>query len=98
MITTIGMNTIANLITNNLDHAIINIAGVDTVIPFQSTKVVANILYVYIFINDTYTGTITNSKLIDKSGNSFAEKTDNIIKTVSDGILITYKFTLSEVV
>jgi hypothetical protein len=76
----------------------VKVDTVDTTVAIQSTNVVNNILYIYVWLNDTIKGTITDTKLIDKNGDVFAEKADNIVKDMIIGTLITFKMTLTEVV
>lgn len=98
MISGLWLNKINNYIASNLSKAVIKLDNIDTDINIHSTNIVNNVLTVYIFLNDSIQGHITYVKLIDLEGNIFAEKADNILKDVSDGILASFKFTLSEVI
>jgi hypothetical protein len=98
LLTSTAITKVANFIIGKMDHAVIKINNVDTTVAIQSTKVSNNVLYIYVWLDDTVTGTITNTKLIDKDGDVFVEKADNITKDVIIGTLITFKMTLTEVV
>lgn len=97
MLSSTAITKVATFITSSIDHAILKINNIDTTVAIHSTNIANNILYVYVWLDDSIQGSITNVKLIDNDGDIFAEKVDSINKDTVEGILVSFKFTLSEV-
>lgn len=98
MITDLGKNKIVNNILAMIDHCEYKLDSVNQTVAIQTTKVDGNTLVVYFWLDDSVTGQITEINLIDKDGDIFASKTDYIEKPDVKGLLISFKFTINEVV
>ena len=98
MITDLGKNKIVNNILVMIDHCEYKLDGVSQTVEIQTTKVDENTLVIYFWLDDSVKGKITEINLIDKEGDIFASKPDYIDKPDVKGLLISFKFTINEVV
>lgn len=97
MISPTGISNIANYIKSQLARGTYTIGGVKKDTPIYKTVLTGSTLTVHLYVGNTEAGSITKSELIDIAGMVFADKPDSITKTSTKGVLITYKFTISEV-
>lgn len=97
MITADGVNTLYQAIVNNVVSATALVNGVDKVIPIQKFETTATSIKVYVYFDETIVGTITRYRLIQSNGKIFLEKTDNVTKDGTRGLLILFEIDISEV-
>lgn len=97
MITQTALNKVADQVLSMISHAQYTIDGVTNTIPIYSSKVTNNVVSVYVLFDNNYEGNITKVELIDTDGEVFATQTDNIQKVDTRLLLVTFKFTLTEV-
>jgi hypothetical protein len=98
LITTTGQNKLAESLLSMISHARYTVDGVANDIPIHSTKITNNAVSIYILFDNNYEGNITKVELIDTDDEVFATQTDNIQKVDTKLLLVTFKFTLAEVV
>lgn len=97
MITSTGIGKVSAYIKSLVAKGTYTINGVTKDVSILKTDLAGGILTIYLYISNTDAGNITNVKLMDIAGEVFADKPDNIAKTNLKGLLIAFKFTLSEV-
>lgn len=97
MITTNGIQKFAKAMANIVSKGTYTVGGVTKDLPIHSTKVEGDTFYVNLYLDDTVVGNITNTKLYDYEGTILADRPDSIVKPAEKGLLIVYKFKLSEV-
>lgn len=97
MITTNGIQKFAKAMANIVSKGTYTVGGVTKNLPVHSTKIENDTFYINLYLDDTVIGNITNTKLYDYEGTLLAERPDSIDKIADKGLLIVYKFKLSEV-
>lgn len=97
MITTTGFSNVLNYISNLISKGRYYIGSSSIDVPILSKVVSGNTLTVNIFLTDGAAGTVTDIKLIDTNGQAFADKPDSITKLATQGVLVIFKFTITEV-
>ncbi|WP_206458926.1 hypothetical protein [Anaerovorax sp. IOR16] len=97
MITSNGFNKIANLIKETISHGTYQLNGSTKTTQIYKTSVEANVLKIYLYFDDVESGSFSKFQLVDTDGNVFAEKPDNISKPNTKGLLVLFKFTITEV-
>ncbi|NSW90202.1 MAG: hypothetical protein HPY74_05905 [Firmicutes bacterium] len=97
MITSTGIEKVAEYIKALVSKGTYTISGVTKDVSILKTELTGGILTIYLYLDNTDSGNISNIKLIDIAGSVFADKPDNITKTNTKGLLIAFKFTISEV-
>lgn len=98
MITNLGKNKVANNILAMIDHCEYKLDSANQTVEIQTTKADGNALVVYFWLDDSVKGKITEINLIDKDGDVFASKPDYIDKPDVKGLLISFKFTITETI
>lgn len=96
MISSDGLNLIYSNITTNLlkGQALVNGAFQD--VPIQKTELTANSVKVYLYLDETYVGQITDYRLITTAGKVFLERSENVTKTSAKGLLVLFEIILQE--
>lgn len=96
MISSDGLNLIYNNITTNIlkGQALINGSFKDVVI--QKTELTTNSVKVYLYLDETYVGQITDYRLITTAGKVFLERSENVTKTSDKGLLVLFEIILQE--
>lgn len=97
MITTNGIQKFAKAMANIVSKGTYTVGGVTKDLPIHSTKIEGDTFYINLYLDDTVVGNITNTKLYDYEGTLLADRPDSITKPADKGLLIVYKFKLSEV-
>ena len=97
MITPDGIATLYQSITNNVTSATALVNGVDVPVPIQKTETTTTSIKVYIYLNETIVGTITRYRLLQVNGTIFLEKSDNVVKDGTRGLLVLLEIDISEV-
>lgn len=96
MISSDGLTLIYNNITSNLlkGQAYINSKFQD--VQIQKTELTSNSVKVYLYLDETYVGQITNYRLITLAGKTFLERSENVTKTSEKGLLVLFEIVLQE--
>lgn len=97
MITINGIKKFASAMANIVSRGTFTIDGKTKDVPIHSTTIEGDTFYVNLYLDDTVVGTITATKLYDYEGTLLADRPDSIKKPVDKGLLIVFKFKLSEV-
>lgn len=97
MLTPTGINKTAAAVLGLISHATYTLGGVTSTAAIYKTEVEQNVLKVYLFLNEAAAGQLTNFKLIDKDGEVFADRPDNITKPSTKGMWVMFKFAIVEV-
>jgi hypothetical protein len=97
MITSTGFNNVLTYISNLISTGRYVVSGTNIDVPILSKTISGNTLTVNIFLTDGAAGTVTDIKLIDTNGQVFADKPDSITKLATQGVLVIFKFTITEV-
>lgn len=97
MISPTGIGKVAAYIKSIVAKGTYTINGVAKEVSILKTELVGGVLTIYLYISSADAGNITNIKLMDVAGDVFADKPDNISKTNTKGLLVAFKFTVSEV-
>lgn len=96
MISSDGLNLIYNNITTNIlkGQALINGSFKD--VEIQKTELTTNSVKVYLYLDETYVGQITDYRLITTAGKVFLERSENVTKTSDKGLLVLFEIILQE--
>lgn len=99
MITAAGRQKDLQRILDNLDHATYTVNGETNSIAFYNTKIENNILHIYLYLNESIEGNVTNFKIIDKDGEVYIDRADSINKSDLKGVYVafSYKYEVKEV-
>ncbi|AWZ48387.1 hypothetical protein C3495_05945 [Clostridiaceae bacterium 14S0207] len=97
MITRQGIDLIANSILNLIDHGEIVIGKEVKKLALYKTSIENNYMKVFLMLDDTMQGEITETKLISKSDEVLMNKADIIQKDTSRGLLIIFSLKIQEV-
>ncbi|MDN4093584.1 hypothetical protein QYF48_12235 [Brevibacillus agri] len=99
MITSTGRQKDLQRILDNLDHATYVLDGNTQIIPFYDTKIENDILHIYLYLDESVKGNITNFKVIDKNGDVYIDRADSINKSDLKGVYVafSYKYDVKEV-
>lgn len=98
MITTIGINKIANLIVGLIKKGQVKVDGVTKEVELYKTSVNNDTLKIFLLLDDTFTGTIENKCLIDQDGEVIFENSNVVQKDTTKGLLIVFSVKISEVI
>ena len=95
-ITAVGIEKIGRRLADSVDHAAYTLNGEPkTVEPFRRL-VSADEVKIYVYFDDTVTGTVGNVQLVDTDGDVIAA-TDRIFeKPPSKGLYVAFKYKISE--
>ncbi|MEG1083989.1 MAG: hypothetical protein RSE04_06065 [Hydrogenoanaerobacterium sp.] len=97
MITTTGIQKFAAAMAKIVSKGTITVNGQTKNVEVHSVKVEGDTFFVNLYLDDTVVGTITATKLYDFDGTLLADRPDSIVKPADKGLLIVFKFKLSEV-
>lgn len=97
MITSTGFNNMLNYMSNLISKGRYYVGSTPIDVPILSKLIKGNTLTVNMFLTDGAAGTITKTQLIDTNGQVFADKSDSITKVDAQGVLVIFKFTITEV-
>ena len=96
MISSDGLTLIYNNITSNLLKGQAYINGQFKDVEIQKTEITSNSVKVYLYLDETYVGQITNYRLITIAGKVFLERSENIAKNNTKGLLVLFEIVLQE--
>ncbi|MNC81091.1 hypothetical protein D3C75_1341130 [compost metagenome] len=66
--------------------------------PVQSVTLSGDVITVQFYLADTVSGTITKYQVIDKEGAVWDDQPTSITKPAINGLLITFKYTITRLV
>jgi len=97
MITQDGINFLYNALKNGLlkGRAVVN--GQYTDIDIQKIETSSNSIKVYLYLSEAITGQITRYQLLTTDGKVFLERSENIAKDNTRGLLTLFEIKLQEV-
>ena len=95
-ITAVGIEKIGRRLADSIDHAAYTLNGEPkTVEPFRRL-VSADEVKIYVYFDDTVTGTVGDVQLVDKDGDVIAA-TDRVFeKPPSKGLYVAFKYKILE--
>ena len=97
MITETGINIIANSILNLVDHGEITIDDKPQQLKLYRTTIDKNQVKIFLMLDDSVKGKITETKLVSKANEVLMNKADIIEKDTLKGLLIIFSLKISEV-
>lgn len=97
MITQDGLNFMYNTIKNNLYKAQVLVNGQYKDVNIQKVEVTTNSIKIFVYIDETITGQITQYRLITNDGKIFLTRNENITKDNTRGLLTVFEIKLQEV-
>ncbi|WP_271810502.1 hypothetical protein [Clostridium beijerinckii] len=97
MITPTGFSNVLNYISGLIDKGRYYMGSTPIDVPILSKSISGNTLTVNVFLSDGAAGTIIKTQLVDTNGQLFADKPDSISKLDTQGVLVIFKFTITEV-
>lgn len=71
--------------------------GVPQSVPIHSKVINGNMLTVYVLLDSSIAGELTDYRLLDKDGDIFMRMADEVEKPAKNLLLVTFKLALSEV-
>lgn len=71
--------------------------GVVYTTPIFKTSVVGDNINIYLYLDDSVSGNITQVQLIDRDGEVFDSQPENIAKPSINGLLVTFTYSLKKV-
>lgn len=96
-LTEIGIEKIGKRFVDSVDHAAYTLNGQPkTMIPFR--KIVESTrAKVYVYFDDTVSGTVENVQLVDTDGDVIAEAAGrSFMKTTNKGLYVAFKYNIRE--
>ena len=97
MITQDGVNFLFKALKNGLYTAQVLVNGQWKDIKIQKVEVLTNSIKIYVYIDETITGQITQYRLITYDGKTFLTRNENITKDGTRGLLTLVEIKLQEV-
>lgn len=91
-----GIRLIHDSIKNNILKCQVLINGSYKDVEIQKTELSGSSIKIYIYLDETFVGTITKYKLLMTNGSVFDERTDNISKDNSRGLLVLFEYNIRE--
>lgn len=96
MIKSDGISLIYNSIVSNLLKGQVLIDGQFKDVEIQKTELTSNSVKIYIYLDETYVGQITDYRLITIAGKIFLERSENVTKNNTKGLLVLFEIVLQE--
>ena len=84
-------------VAETITRAVCTISGKDYTLPIKSVTVEGAKFKVNIYLDDTLSGTVTNTKLYDKDGNLLIQRQDVVPKPEEKNLLVVFQLELREV-
>lgn len=84
-------------VAETITRAVCTISGKDYTLPIKSVTVEGATFKVNIYLDDTLSGTVTNTKLYDKDGNLLIQRQDVVPKPEEKNLLVVFQLELREV-
>ena len=88
-----GLAVFNKAVAETITRAVCTISGKDYTLPIKSVTV----FKVNIYLDDTLSGTVTNTKLYDKDGNLLIQRQDVVPKPEEKNLLVVFQLELREV-
>lgn len=96
-ITTTGHTKLKEFLLNNIKQGRYTMNGVKYLTPLYKTDLTGDVITIYLYLDDSVSGTITRFELLDQDGDVFDDQPDNIVKPNINGLLVAFKYTLKRV-
>lgn len=96
-ITTTGHTEMKNWLLGFIKEGRYTIAGVKYLTPIYRSNVTGDVITIHLYLDDSVKGTITKFELMDQKGQVFDDQPDNITKPETNGLLISFKYTLKKI-
>jgi hypothetical protein len=96
-ITTEGHNEMKEWLEGTIKEGKAIVEGVTYTLPIFKTERSGDVISFYLYLDDTYSGTVSKFQLISKSGAVFDDQPDSIEKPTINGLLAVFKYTLTRV-
>lgn len=93
-----GLNEITSVIKALFSHGTYRIGTTTTEIAIESIELSGNEITVMLYLADDVSGTVNRFQLISYAGNILSERPDSVDKPTTKGLLVVFKFTISEVI
>lgn len=97
MIEKAGLEVFNKAIAETITRAVCTIDGVDKTLPIKSITVTGSVFKVNIYLDDTVSGTVSNTKLYNKDGKLLIQRADKVPKPTEKNLLIVFELELTEV-
>ncbi|MGG3677478.1 hypothetical protein ABEU95_12375 [Heyndrickxia faecalis] len=97
-ITSSGLVKFKQALINLLQQGQYTMDGKTYTTPIFKTTIDGDNVNVYLYLDDSVSGNITQVQLIDRDGAVFDTQTENISKPSINGLLITFTYNLKKVV
>jgi len=97
MITTAGLQIITEAIMDSIFKARYVVNGQTKYVDIVSKTAVNGLITVNVYINESVLGTVTEVSLLDINNTVMVNRPDTIVKPLLEGLLVVFKFTVSEV-
>lgn len=91
-----GLILIYNSITSNLLKGQALIDGQYKDVEIQKTELTSNSVKIFLYLDESFVGQITNYRLITIAGKVFLERSENIAKNNTKGLLVLFEIVLQE--
>lgn len=91
-----GLSLIYNSITSNLLKGQTLIDGQYKDVEIQKTELTSNSVKIFLYLDESFVGQITNYRLITIAGKVFLERSENIAKNNTKGLLVLFEIVLQE--
>ncbi|OAH53909.1 hypothetical protein AWH48_11615 [Domibacillus aminovorans] len=95
-ITMLGHTEMKNWLHSFIKEGRYTIAGVKYITPIYKSSITSDVITIYLYLDDSVKGTITKFELMDQKGQVFDDQPDNIAKPETNGLLISFKYTLKK--
>ncbi|KGE17559.1 hypothetical protein [Paenibacillus wynnii] len=82
---------------NMISHGTYTIGNTVTIMPIQTLTLSGDVITLQFYMADSVSGTITKFQVIDKDGAVFDDQPDSITKPAINGLLVTFKYTITRV-
>ena len=91
-----GIQKIGQRLVDSIDHATYTLNGVPKTVPLFRTMVEGGNVRIYVYFDDTVTGTVGDVQLVDEDGDVIAA-TDRVFeKPPSKGLYVAFKYKILE--
>lgn len=97
MITVNGLKKFAAAMAGIVSRGTFTVDGKTVNVPVHSVEIADETFHVNLYLDDTVVGTVTAAKLYDFEGTLLTDRPDSIKKPAEKGLLVVFKFKLSEV-
>lgn len=96
-LTDLGLNKIATTYKNSLSHVLYKLDGVEGQTDFFKIEIKENTVIAYIFFDESYKGSISDIRVIDKDGDVVAVDNKAYKRTTEKALYVVFKHEFVEV-